>query len=176
MKKYLVLLLLVFVGILNLSNQQDMGEDVVNVVLGKLSSIGWLDSNSYIFMKRIALCESNYGRNPNTYRRGYYGGIWQIDSIGFKDTQDTSSHPSLKSRFAQLKDGLGIDWINTNWQYCTKAVYSGIAARLKLLLNPRAIPTTLEGQAQYWKSYYNTDSGAGTVQYFIDCCKSGGLG
>jgi hypothetical protein len=30
------------------------------------------------------------------------------------------------------------------------------------------IPTTLEGQAKYWKAFYNTKRGKGTVEHFIE--------
>lgn len=32
---------------------------------------------------------------------------------------------------------------------------------------PAGMPVTLAGQAQYWKQYYNTYAGAGTVQQYI---------
>lgn len=34
-----------------------------------------------------------FGEDSSTYRKGYEGGIFQMDSIGFKDTQNTASHP-----------------------------------------------------------------------------------
>ena len=107
---------------------------------------------------------------------GYYGGIWQVDQIAFKNSQDSNSHPSLATKFKQLNDQLNIDWKTTSWNQCVKSLYSALAARINLFTIPASIPTTLDGQANYWKTYYNTGSGKGTVSYFIDCCKSGGLG
>ncbi|KAG2386157.1 hypothetical protein C9374_002603 [Naegleria lovaniensis] len=172
-------LILFFIGILCLiqsSYQQDRGEAAVDAALKVLDSMGWLNSNTHLFFKRVALCESNYGQDPNTYRSGYYGGIWQVDSITFKNTQMPQSHPILTQKYADLKSYLGLDWTKTTWSQCVKAVYSLLAARLNLFTIPASIPSSLYDQAVYWKTYYNTNQGKGTVQYFIDCCKKGGLG
>ena len=99
-----------------------------------------------------------------------------MDQIAFKNSQDSSSHPSLATKFKQLNDQLNIDWKTTTWNQCVKSLYSALAARINLFTIPASIPTTLDAQANYWKTYYNTGSGKGTVAYFIDCCKSGGLG
>jgi len=33
------------------------------------------------------------------------------------------------------------------------------------------VPDSLEDQAKYWKKYYNTVAGAGTVEHFIEANK-----
>ena len=116
--------------------------------------------------------ESNFGNHPNTYREGYHGGIWQVDKIGFADTQNVASHPKLKTKFETIQAATGISWQSASWEDLRKPLYSGIAARLlSVLLNiPEAIPSDLQGQAQYWKTHYNTDKGKGTVQGFISKC------
>ena len=46
---------------------------------------------------------------------------------------------------------------------------AGIAfCRIKYRRVPEAIPGDLEGMARYWKKYYNTEHGAGTVKHFLD--------
>ena len=43
-----------------------------------------------------------------------------------------------------------------------------VFGRLYLMqLTEEAIPTTLTGQAAYWKKYYNTAAGEGTASQFI---------
>ena len=121
-------------------------------------------------MYRIACVESNFGNDANTYQDNYHGGIWQVDEIGFKDTQDVASHNKLTERFKQIQNAAGINWQSVTWEDLRKPIYSGIAARLFLLNNPTVIPTTVRGQAQYWKEYYNTEKGKGTVQDFINKC------
>ena len=67
-------------------------------------------------LKSTALVESKYGKDPNTYRNGYHGGIWQVDKIGFEDTQKVSSHPNLKTHFAKIKKDFGIDWPSVKYE------------------------------------------------------------
>ena len=119
-------------------------------------------------MYRIACVESNFGNDANTYRDNYHGGIWQVDEIGFKDTQDVVSHNKLTERFKQIRNATGINWQSVTWEDLRKPIYSGIAARLFLLNDPTVIPTNLMEQARYWKEYYNTKKGEGTVENFIN--------
>ena len=142
-----------------------------SVVLATVAQIR--DSNIFPddrqLLRRIALVESDDGRNPRTYRQGYHGGIWQVDLIGFQDTQDTNSHPGLVSKFEEIQSKFGIDWPSVQWEDLRKPLYSGLAARLKLSNVAASIPfaSDVAGQASYWKTYYNTESGAGTVERFI---------
>ncbi len=41
-------------------------------------------------------------------------------------------------------------------------------SRLHYLRQPGAVPDTLAGQAEYWKKYYNTICGKGTVERYIE--------
>lgn len=43
-----------------------------------------------------------------------------------------------------------------------------VLARLKYYMVPEAIPSTLNGQAKYWKQYYNTPQGGGTSDEYIE--------
>ena len=45
--------------------------------------------------------------------------------------------------------------------------YAVAAARLQYFRVPDQIPTTLEGQAKYWKKYWNTDAGKRDVLNII---------
>ena len=45
--------------------------------------------------------------------------------------------------------------------------YGAMIARLLFWRHPEPIPTDLEGQAHYWKRYYNTPLGAGTPSEYI---------
>jgi hypothetical protein len=125
------------------------------------------------FLKRIAKAESDYGRHGATYRSGYFGGIWQIDISGFKATKEIETHPSL----IELHNAINVhfsaaglrefDWMQQSWQICVIPLFSCIAARLYLAAIPMAIPANLISQAHYWKRYYNTPRGKGTVAHFV---------
>ena len=74
----------------------------------------------------------------------------------------------MKKYHSQIKHKLGIDWTQSSWEDLTKPLYSGLAARLFLVKIPAPIPSDLPGQAAYWKRYYNTVAGKGTVEKFIE--------
>jgi len=40
-------------------------------------------SEDKLFMRRLAYVESTDGFNPDTFRSGYYGGIWQVSQSQF---------------------------------------------------------------------------------------------
>lgn len=130
-------------------------------------------SDASVFLKRIAKAESDFGRHPATFRKDYYGGIWQVDKVGYQETKNVRAHPSLRRLHAALAKILArtgvaeTDWIKTSWKDCLIPLYSCMAARLYLALIPAPIPDSLSDQAKYWKTHYNTPSGAGTEQHFI---------
>ena len=67
-------------------------------------------------------------------RSGYNGGIWQVDAIGFKDTQNTNSHPGLRKTYDSIQRDLRIDWTKARYMvglaHTTVFWDSAIAARL----------------------------------------------
>ena len=119
----------------------------------------------YGLLERIACIESNYGWDSNTCRSN--GGIWQVDEIAYMDTKDIKSHRSLKKKLELIKIKYGIDWLKTSWKDLRKPFYSGLAAALYISNIPEAIPADVEGQAKYWKKYYNT---SGKVEHFLKKC------
>ncbi len=155
---------------------KNTGEIAVNKAIALAAHIFISHQNPivYVFLKRIARVESDLGRHSGTFRQGYFGGIWQVDRIGFDETKNLRSHPGLSRLHDEIKQrfswgGLpGVDWSKTSWEDCTIPAYSCVAARLYLATISEAIPQSLEGQANYWKKYYNTAAGAGTAQHFIN--------
>ncbi len=136
-------------------------KDSVSKIANKIDQLG-LGAPIASFLIRIASVESCYGLNK---RAG--NNIWQVDPIAFKDTQNLSSHPGLKSKFKILKDN-GIDWPKLTYtQIKSKPLLNAIAARLYIGNMPGDIPKDLKGQANYWKSNYNTSSGGGSTYEFI---------
>ena len=121
-------------------------------------------------LRRIAWVESKDGTDSRTYRQGYHGGIWQVDISGFRDTQDTTSHPGLVAKFRDIQREFGIDWPSVQWEDLRKPLYSGLGARLKLSNVNQTIPfaSDLADQASYWKMYYNSILGDGTPEKFIE--------
>ena len=68
------------------------------------------------FLKRIALVESDFGNDQDTFRLGFYGGIWQVNETKFDDNKDTVSHMELLPRKHEIiMQIFGIDWINGSY-------------------------------------------------------------
>jgi len=144
------------------------GEEVVSESIDVINKIGF--PNDKGFLKEIAKHESHLGKHRNTFRKGYHGGIYQIDQIGFKKTQDIKSHPRLKKWYKKIKDISGIEWTKVKWEDLRKPFYSTLAARLYLVTIPEVIPKTLKERAKYYKKYYNR-SGKGTPSKFMESQK-----
>ena len=139
------------------------GPEVVKEVNGKLQTIF---GNDHGFMDRVACVESNNGLDPNTYRNGYHGGIFQVDRIGFEDTKDTASHPGLIKKYERIEMETGINWPTVEYEDLRKPIHSAIGARLLVSNNPEPIPANVEDQADYWKKNYNTAEGKGDPSKF----------
>ena len=141
------------------------GSKIVNDAVSKVESTLGVTNK---LLQRTAFVESKNGKDPNTYRDGYHGGIWQVDRIGFEDTQNVASHKNLKGHFKKIYADLGIDWPTVKYEELRKPLYSAIAARLKYLNIASPIPPSwqLTRQAEYWKEHYNTRSGKGSVSKF----------
>lgn len=150
------------------------GENVVNDVLQRIQ-----DSNifppDHNFMKRCAYTESLFGEHKLTSEHlpnvPYYGGIWQVDKIGFDDTK--KDHATLLRKHAAIKDKFGIDWMEVRYEELTKPLYSALAARLLLSNKTAPIPEKLEEQANYYKTHHNSnhENAAGSADKFIKDAK-----
>ena len=148
------------------------GKAVVKAVVSLIRQSGIFPDDQSL-LRRIAFVESKDGKDRRTYRAGYHGGIWQVDQIGFNDTQDTASHTKkLAVKHQQIKEHFGIDWPSVTWMDLRKPLYSGLAARLRLFNVKDPIPpaSDIEQQGQYWKEHYNSNStnAAGTVPKFVN--------
>ncbi|MBT5896574.1 MAG: hypothetical protein HOH61_11785, partial [Rhodospirillaceae bacterium] len=116
------------------------------------------------FMRKIAIHESHLGQHEDTARPGYYGGVFQVDEGTFRETQ---IRKGLAEQRAKVSAKLGRDWNTVTWRELRdNPLLSAIAARLSLLRWKKNIPADIEGQAAYWKKYYNTDEGWGSEEKF----------
>lgn len=154
---------------------KSIGPDVVDDVLKRIEeSLIFLPDHG--FMKRCAYTESHFGVHEHTFEHldketgkpvPYYGGIWQVDWIGLKDTK--SNHAALKRKHAEIKEKFGIDWLEVKHEDLWKPLYSGLAARLLMSNKTQPIPQSIEDQATYYKTHYNSDAkdAKGSAEKFI---------
>ena len=143
---------------------ESRGEFVVEAVVSRIRQSG-IFSDDRLLLRRIAYVETNDGNDPKTYRSGYHGGIWQVNETRFQETKN----PVLGAKHNQIRQIFNIDWFSVQWIDLRKPLYSGLGARLLLstIQSPIPLASDISAQAQFWKQYYNTTTGTGTVQTFI---------
>ena len=151
----------------NVYEDKAYGTAVVDAVTRLVDSSS-IFPHSKGLLRKIAWVESKFGRDKNTFRTGDDGvGIWQIDSIALQATKDTTSHPNLKEKHDAIKKQFKIEWNSVTTIDLHKPIYCGLAARLLLSNVKESIPKEDDKQAAYWKKYYNTKEGKGTVHKFL---------
>ena len=116
-----------------------------------------------------AIHESDKLKRITQYGNGPALSYYQMEPATLHDLYDNylRFHPEKLKLLDKFKaPGLAqADNLRMNMAYATAA------ARLQYYRRPEAIPTTLEGQATFWKSAWNTELGAGTVEQYIEHAK-----
>jgi hypothetical protein len=107
-------------------------------------------------------------------RLGMYGdptpdgagrGVFQVDEIAFLDVQARARLSDVNV----IARTFGVDIRRVSHEQLDfSPLLSAIFARLFYKLIPEPFPLDLAGRAAYWKKYYNTISGRGTIQEFIN--------
>lgn len=126
-----------------------------------------------------AAVESNF-----VYRRQIGGGpavgLWQMETDTARDIFDNY----LRYRYLRYCDVMGLRCANWDksfrlprrwwlwWVLQRNDRFACGMARVHYLRVPAAIPDTVEEQAQYWKEFYNTSAGAGTVDKYMTAWRS----
>lgn len=122
------------------------------------------------FMLRTAAHESRFGEAPGSFRLAGDRGIFQINTgSAFVEVKRRIAlgKGRVAEAAAQLKAAGVVDLANVTEADLDKPVVSAAMARLYYLTHEAPIPKDLDGQARYWKQYYNTDMGAGTPEQFV---------
>lgn len=132
-------------------------------------------------------------RDPDRRQDGYSledpNGAWgvaQVERISIRETlkrldkEDADFHGRLFTFIWQRPSDGAVDRRWWKW-YGDKDIAKGMAlgldgadpdrlclafARLHYFWKPSSIPESIQGQAQYWKTHYNTPAGAGTVHKY----------
>lgn len=136
----------------------EAGTDVVVATIELLEQLNVFPDTNRL-LRRIAYAETRDGVDIGTYRRGYDGGIWQVDELIFLQTQDTNTYPELQPLLTRIQQITSLDWLRLPWNELRRPLFSGMAAIIYLTILPVDIPGTgnITGQARYWKQFYNSD-------------------
>ena len=146
------------------------GHDVVSKVMAKIDASGIFKQDNS-FLHRIAWSMTADGKAPDTYKKNYYGGIWQIDEANYELTKNTTQFTGLVDLHEKIKLQFGIVWADTEWQDLLFPMYSGLAARLYVWTFPGDIPATLTDQADYFVNYFEFQGEKATAALFREHSK-----
>ena len=144
---------------------QSQGTDVVeaSVALVEESAIFPNDNQ---FLRRLAWVESQDGTRIDTYRSGYFGGIWQVDDTVLLASQDVADYPTLPAVFKSLQVQFNIEWSSVQKEDLLEPLLSALAARIFMLTvsDPIPLASDIQGQARYWQNHYRPNE---TVDTFV---------
>jgi hypothetical protein len=108
--------------------------------------------------------ETQMGTFPDcTTKSGY--GLCQFDPVGFYDVINRtrrSDKAKVKNKFGYDLNTVRLDQLNDD------PVLSIILCRLKYKLRPEPIPNDIMSRAVYWKRFYNSSAGKGTVEHYLE--------
>lgn len=116
-------------------------------------------------MLETAAQETHCGQLRDSTPNGAGRGIFQIDPIAFNDIIQRTRSADATMVFNQF----AVDIKTVRHDALDHSpLLSAIFCRLFYKLIPEAIPATLAERAAYWKKYYNTELGAGSVGAYIN--------
>lgn len=107
--------------------------------------------------------ETQFGTYPDTTQYSGHG-IAQFDAIGFDDTRRRTRRgdkQKVLTEFCYDIDGAIVTDLDSD------PMLSLIFCRLKYKLRPEDIPDDFVSRAAYWKRFYNTAQGKGTVEHYL---------
>jgi len=115
----------------------------------------------------IIAVETQFGTYPDR-SVGSGIGIMQFDPIAFEDVKINTNR--IYKELVWREFDINIDLVEL---CCLRYdIHMNIIfGVLKLLRIPEILPLSIEGEAQYWKKYWNTRKGAGTIQDYLDARK-----
>lgn len=139
-----------------------------HVIRPVLKDIGYWSEAAERLVLGTACQESQCGRWLVQLENGPARGIFQIEPATEKDCWDNfiQHRQELRQRVTYWRgrwgNGMGADEMVWNLAYATAM------CRIHYLRVPDPIPDNLPAQAAFWKKFYNTEKGKGTVEEYLN--------
>lgn len=113
-----------------------------------------------------AAVESKLGTYLVQLSNGPAKGVFQMEPATHDDIWDNflSFRPELVQ---DILSSLGLVWRPGASRMVWDLRYAAIMARMHYLRVPEKLPSSVRGQAEYWKKYYNTALGDGQPSHYV---------
>ena len=130
------------------------------------------DELDKLFLKEIAFVESKWANDEGTFRP-MNRSAYQITPVRFEEFKKTNKPESKRGRglrayTKKINDRWNIDLSNIEYDDLNDPVIGTAVTRALLKLSPEAIGKTPKERARQWKSFWNTQEGAGTVEKYLE--------
>ena len=141
-------------------------KDIINDVLTRLERDVKIpntnEARKLIF--ETGMTESGY-RNLEQIGGGPGISFWQIEIGTVQDIWE--NYISYRKPYIESFYRMGLVEKDLTFNVLTNIALAAAFCRIYYRRKPGAIPRTMPGRAAYWKEYYNTIRGAGTVDHYI---------
>lgn len=95
--------------------------------------------------------------------------FFQIEPATGKDI--FNNYVEYRQNLVESMISFGLDPMNLDFCIKTNIAIAICMCRFHYRRVPSAIPKTKQGRAKYWKKYYNTKLGKGTIEHYLDANK-----
>lgn len=146
-------------GLVSLAQVKHFSQAVCDV-------LGKGENNSAVYLLcETAAAETQFGTVPDRTRNGAGRGLLQHDKISFVDIQQRASLADVAALDKAFDFDIRlVEWDDLNYSPLLSMTFG----RLHYKLRPGAIPQALRARAEYWKRWYNTVKGKGTVEHYLE--------
>lgn len=147
--------------------------EIVRPTLARLSEFDerLYSQSAVTLMMGTAAVESDLGYFLRQHPTGPGRGFWQVEPATHQDVwRYLAREKNLK--LANIILSFASDKTYhphpAHSQLVECPLYCCAVARVRYWMVPESLPDDLDGIAGYWKQYFNTPAGAGTVEHFLD--------
>ena len=143
----------------------DSIQDIINDVLERLTEVGIPNTEEarYLIFE-TGMAESGY-RHLEQIGGGPGISFWQLEIGTVLDIWE--NFVVYRKPYIEALYKMGLVEEQLTFRVLTNIALAAAFCRLYYRRKPGAIPGTLPGRAAYWKKYYNTAGGKGSVDHYV---------
>ena len=142
--------------------------DVRNLIEETLREANLFSREAVELLMLTAAAESQMGTYLKQRGGGPALGIFQMEPTTHDDIWD--NFIQFRPKISEYLTG-GLGWYGDSKELVWNLKYAIIMARVHYLRVPVSIPRDIDDMAAYWKKYYNTKLGKGTIEKAITAYK-----